>query len=418
MGLNDFLSDYGKRVYLPNGILIQSAEAAQYCTDFNATAGVAKNKSKIMYLDSSRKLFSEEMTPAEIYAYSPIGGNKKLRELWKQHIMSDNCITDDKNITTPVVTSGLTNALSLAFMLFAQKGTDVVYPCFYWENYDLIFDVQTQAEKHPYEMFSGDGYNVEAFKKTVDGIKSNKIITIFNFPNNPTGYTLTESEADEISSYLKKKASEGKKIIAVMDDAYYSLFFEKSAYKKSLFSKLYNSDPNLLAVKCDAATKEELSWGFRVGFMTYGCADNSFFEELNVKTLGTIRGNISNANTVSQNVLIHSMQSEEHDKQKQEAFDILYQRYTVVKSVIKKMHEKYPDSGLRELPFNSGYFMSFISEVNADEIRLTLLKKYSTGLVALGSNLIRIAFSVLDIDKIESFYENVFACSQELKNRK
>ena len=414
MSLNDFLSSFGKRVYLPNGILVQNAQAVEYCKDLNATAGVAKLNGSIMYLDSSMNYFSNSLIPSEIYSYSPIGGNKKLREIWLNHIINVNEISNKDNITLPIVTAGITNSLSLTFSLFAEKDTDVVLPEYYWENYNLIIDIQTQAKKHTFTMFDGNNFNISSFKNCINSIKSKKIVILFNFPNNPTGFTLQEKEAKKITDFLKEKAREGIKFTVIIDDAYFSLFYEDYVFKKSLFSMLYNLDSNILAVKCDGATKEELAWGFRIGFITYGCADTSFFDELVSKTLGAIRCNISNSNTCAQNILYHSMMNLKHNQEKEYAKTELKKRYNMVKDVINDMMGKYKDSGLTVLPFNSGYFMSFLTSVDAETLRLTLLRQYSTGLVSFGSKLIRIAYSVLDLDKIQLFFENVFSCSEKL----
>lgn len=95
-----------------------------------------------------------------------------------------------------------------------------------------------------------------------------KVILILNFPNNPTGYTPTDPEADEIKKILLKHASLGKKIITIIDDAYFGLFYENSI-QESIFTKLLNLHPNLLPIKLDGATKEQFAWGLRVGFITY-----------------------------------------------------------------------------------------------------------------------------------------------------
>ena len=45
------LSDYGKRIYFPKGIISQSAEAKQKANKFNATIGIAKDKDGPLFLD-------------------------------------------------------------------------------------------------------------------------------------------------------------------------------------------------------------------------------------------------------------------------------------------------------------------------------------------------------------------------------
>ena len=59
--------------------------------------------------------------------------------------------------------------------------------------------------------------------------------------------------------------------MAFTDDAYFGLFYEETALKESIFTRLMDRHSNLLAVKLDGATKENFVWGLRVGFVTYGC---------------------------------------------------------------------------------------------------------------------------------------------------
>lgn len=47
------LSDYGKRLYVPKGIIVQSGEAKKKAGKFNATIGIATENGVPMYISSS-----------------------------------------------------------------------------------------------------------------------------------------------------------------------------------------------------------------------------------------------------------------------------------------------------------------------------------------------------------------------------
>ena len=106
-----------------------------------------------------------------------------------------------------------------------------------------------------------------AFAAALEGGSSRKTV-LLNFPNNPTGYTVTDAEAKEICETLKASAEKGNDIVVLLDDAYFGLIYEQGIYSESLFGLLANAHENLLAVKLDGPTKEDYVWGFRVGFMT------------------------------------------------------------------------------------------------------------------------------------------------------
>ncbi|MEJ7552986.1 aminotransferase class I/II-fold pyridoxal phosphate-dependent enzyme, partial [Staphylococcus hominis] len=88
---------------------------------------------------------------------------------------------------------------------------------------------------------------------------------ILNYPNNPTGYTPNNEEVQTIVKAIESLAAKGTQVVAVIDDAYYGLFYE-DVYTQSLFTALTNiHSKNVLPVRLDGATKEFFAWGFRVG---------------------------------------------------------------------------------------------------------------------------------------------------------
>jgi hypothetical protein len=52
---------------------------------------------------------------------------------------------------------------------------------------------------------------------------------------------------------------------------------------------------------------------------------------------------------------------------------------------------------------------------NAENVRKTLIEKYSTGVIAQG-DVIRIAFSSVPIDLLEEMFNNIYYASQDNKN--
>ena len=64
------LSKLGKRIYLPKGILSQTAEANAKAHRFNATRAIALENKDMMHLAVSRELVPE-LSPESIYGYAP-----------------------------------------------------------------------------------------------------------------------------------------------------------------------------------------------------------------------------------------------------------------------------------------------------------------------------------------------------------
>ncbi len=406
------LSDYGKRMYVPKGIIVQSAEAKQKATNFNATIGIAMENGSAMYISSMKAQFAPSMSVGEIFPYAPMGGVQALRKTWKEQMYKKNPSLEGKSISLPIVVSGLTNALSIACSLFIDPSDFVILPNMYWENYDLILDEQRQANKILFPIFKNSAFNLEGLDAALAATGDNKAVVVLNFPNNPTGYTPTKKEASAIVEILKRYSDSGKKLTIITDDAYFGLFFEEDVCRESLFSQLCDCSENLLAVKCDGATKEEMVWGFRVAFITYGC--KSFTEEqydaLMQKTMGAIRGSLSSCSMPSQNIILKGMIDPDYQKDKESGIEKVGLRY----KAIKKALEKYKDrEDLRALPFNSGYFMSFFCTCDSENLRQLLLNKYGTGVIRLDEHHIRLAFSSVNLEKIEALIDTVYLAAQE-----
>ncbi|MFA6689729.1 MAG: aminotransferase class I/II-fold pyridoxal phosphate-dependent enzyme, partial [Sphaerochaetaceae bacterium] len=215
-----------------------------------------------------------------------------------------------------------------------------------------------------------------------------------------------------LAAMLIQKADDGKKLLVFTDDAYFGLFFEPDVCTHSLFSKLCNAHENILAVKGDAATKEEMVWGFRIGFITYGSKNltEDQYAALEKKTMGAIRGVVSSCDKPGQSILLRAMQDGSYHADKAKGIATIGKRYAALKQELAK---HAGDTALMPLPFNSGYFMSFVCSVDAEELRLRLLDKYQTGTISIQGKYLRLAFSSIDLENIPALIDTVYKAAHE-----
>ena len=103
-----------------------------------------------------------------------------------------------------------------------------------WGNYSLIFSVRSgRARIAQYPLFNSNrGFNLEGFVAAwqEEARKAGKLVVLLNFPNNPTGYTISPSEADAMRPCSPTWRASGKNILAILDDAYFGLFFEENVH--------------------------------------------------------------------------------------------------------------------------------------------------------------------------------------------
>ena len=413
----DVLSLRGKEAYFPkHGILAQAAQASN--CKINATVGIALEEDK-----STACLPSlAELTRLEGYTafqYAPSAGFSELRKIW-QEMMFEKNPSLDKNalISLPVVTSAITHAIYIAGQMFLEASDRIILSDYFWENYELTFCRSTGAKHDTYPTFTSDGkYNIEGFRGAVSHGGAGKKVLLLNFPNNPTGYTPTIEEANQILNILVEEAQRGSSIAVIIDDAYFGLVFEDGIFSESLFSLLANAHKNILAIKADGATKEDFAWGLRTGFLTFGVKDanRELYRALEDKTAGFIREQISSASKMSQSLLVRAYKQPSYYAEKTEKFNLLKKRYEKVKEILRD-NKKYADY-FCALPFNSGYFMCVRPKrnIDAEKLRILLVEKYSIGLIQL-QGLLRIAFSSTPLNELEEVFESIYkSCVQLAK---
>ena len=103
----------------------------------------------------------------------------------------------------------------------------------------------------------------------------------------------------------------------------------------------------------------------------------------------------------------------DYDAQKRQKYEVLRSRYVKIRQILAN-HPEYKDR-FEVMPFNSGYFMCVKPiGVEAECVRKLLIEKYSTGTIVL-SGLIRLAFSTVACDKLETLFANVAAAIGDLQ---
>jgi len=404
--LNDMFSELGRRLFFPRGIVAQSAEAEQKARRYNASVGMATLKGEPLCLPSIKKQVPG-LSSREICAYAPTSGVAELRAAWRELQLRKNPLLKDVQTSVPLVTAGITHGVSLAADLFADAGDAVLLPDMFWGNYRLIFETRRKARIITYPMFKGPGLDLEAFARALEAEKAAKLLLVFNFPHNPTGYSPSETEAHALAALISGAAQKGRRVVVIIDDAYFGLYYEENTFAQSLFGLFAGLHKNILAVKLDGATKEDVSWGLRLGFITYAAASLSteHYGMLENKTMGAVRSSVSSCSRLSQTLLLKSLKQQEYTGEKNRLFSFLKERYTAVKQIVGGRSTER----LAPLPFNSGYFLTFVCRgFEAERLRGYLLHKRGIGTAAVSHNLLRVAYSGVDTSGLEEFFTELY----------
>jgi aspartate/methionine/tyrosine aminotransferase len=414
VNLEKFLSRFGNRIEFPHSrILAQSSQAKGAA--INATIGVALNDDgSPMMLGSYAKLVQPQDT-----LYSPSQGQPKLRELWANHLLASHPNLRLENITKPIVVGGLTHGLDVVGRMFLNHNERILLPSDYWENYDLSF---LHAERLHYNAHTKLGFDSLGIAKRFAQeqlplyVDTNKLSVLLNFPNNPTGYTLTESEYAQLETSLCEEAN-NRQILAICDDAYFGLVYDETGISDSIFSRLSQAHDNILAVKVDGLSKEHFYWGGRVAFVTFGSKsmtpqDAKILED---KTAAFVRGSVSNVNTAAQFNAISVLSNYDSYVQERDTISqTLRSRYLATKNAIAS-NPQYEEQ-FSAMPFNSGYFMcvKLREGLDATDVRTKLLEQERIGTISVGKNMIRVAYSSVAQENIPRIFEGLFAVTKAM----
>ena len=412
------LSDFGRRLYFPRGVVAQTAEAASGAHRFNATVGMATDGSQPMYLDSIRTLIPD-LSAEEIFSYAPTGGIPELRRRWCEEVAAKNPSLRSP-ASLPMVTSGLTHGITVAADLFIDRGDLVIVPDLFWGNYRLIVEERREARLDTVPFYDEHGgLGVAALASALRAIPAGgKAVLLLNFPNNPTGYTPTGSEMADLAGVLREAAAGGVNLVVICDDAYFGLFFEAESCRESLFAYLADADERLLAVKVDGATKENYVWGFRIGFLTFagrGLTEDHF-AALEQKVMGAVRSSVSSSNMLAQSLLLRAMRAGTYHAEQEANLAAIAERYRLVRNILAA---RAGNGGpLQPLPFNSGYFLTLrVAGGKAELLRQELLRRRGVGTISVGDDYLRVAFSTVASGDLEALFEEIYTVAGELAGR-
>ena len=435
------LSELGKRIFLPDGIFYWSGRAKKEA-EIIGTIGSAFGYERDFidggsdewlpcYLETIKKY--SNLNVKSIVPYASIGGLADIRETWKKWIVKKSNYTDkkkiellEKSITKPIVTQGITNGIFLCCSFLLSPGEIIISPNKRWGNYDNIITKFIGADIKSFEFFKDQKINIQGLKEAIEEVakKQEKIVVILNFPNNPTGYVPTKTEASDLVGMIKEvQRSLNKPIVVLVDDAYEPYIYNDDVVEKSIFYDLIELEEDVIPIKLDGISKELLAYGGRIGFVTIGLKPKwigsesdlaTLKSEVNNKLEGINRSTISNANHFYQAVTLKMFEEVGMDKiiEDREKIRLLLQsRYEKINEELEKV--KNPDISIDP---NAGGFFLFLnlnpSKIKASEFADHLLKKYKVGVIPIEKpnnniNGIRIAYCSIDLEKIPEIVSRI-----------
>ena len=335
----------------------------------NATIGVLLDEEgKFVVLSSVNEVF-KTLEAGEFAEYAPIGGIPG----YKAAVLKDTFGSyEPKRHTVAVATPGGTGAIHSTIANYSEPGDKVLLTDWYWGPYGTIAG-EIGRSLHTFKLVNEAGtFNAEDFEKQVMALLEvqDRLVIILNTPaHNPTGYSLTVEEWEEVASVLDRVPEE-KKVTLLVDVAYLDFAGEAEEYRAFL-PVLDSMGENILPVIAYSFSKSFTLYGMRCGAMICMADTEEVADEFRKVCEYSARAAWSNCTRAPQVMLSKIYEDPAllaRIQEERAGFrDMLLRRGKAFEAAAK-------EAGLEIVPFDAGFFASVPCE-NPDAVGAELEKE-------------------------------------------
>lgn len=195
------------------------------------------------------------------YAAS-IQGNPAFREAVSKWLFGNLDVELNYEI---LATPGGAGAISSTMKNILNPGETVIKPSQGWGPYKTMA-AEFGLTLTDYNMFKDGKFDVEDFKLTLQRVMNTqgKVLVIINDPcHNPTGYTMSGQEWDEVIEFTNELSSQGP--VVILNDIAYVDFNTKGHEWKKHFAKYKKLNNNAMAIIAFSTSKTLTAYGARAG---------------------------------------------------------------------------------------------------------------------------------------------------------
>lgn len=381
-------------IFAANALAVADAAANGAENVTNGTIGaIMDDDSKLVCLPTVEAVF-RNLPINEVIAYAPIAGTPDYLEKVQ---VATFCKSRPNGFTSAVATTGGTGGIHHAIWNYTEAGDTVITADWYWGAYKVLcLDMGRKLDT--YKMLTDEGtFNLPALEAKVNALldRQNSVMVIINTPaHNPTGYSLTKEDMDQVVAMLKNATEKtGKQAILFLDAAYIDYAGEKNAVRK-VFEALNDLPERILAIVQYSMSKGFTMYGQRLGAMICVSSSEEAAREFFEINQYTSRATWSNTNRAAMRTLVQ-IYSDEALLTAVEAERDHY--YKMIKARADVFVEEAKACGLPMIPYIAGFFLSVPCD-NSQAV-CDILHKDHIYLVPLAAG-VRVALCSIPLQKI------------------
>ncbi|CEO10074.1 pyridoxal phosphate-dependent transferase [[Clostridium] sordellii] len=324
----------------------------------NATIGVlVDDNGKLVAFNSVYDEY-KNLENTLIAPYAQIAGQKNYIESVKKACFKNHM---PEGYIKVVASPGGTGSIKMAIFNYTNEKESILTPDWYWGPYKVISE-EINRKIVNYDFFDENGnFNFKSFKNQFINLseKQERIFTIFNTPaHNPTGYTISNKEWDDILNLCKETSNE-KKIILFIDIAYIDFSGSEGNDTREFFEKFSNLPENIIVIVGYSMSKGYTAYGMRSGACICISSNKEIADEFYYSCSHSARANWSNCNRGAMELLSTIV---DNDK-KLKAYELERDSYKdLLKERAKAFVEEANNINLNILPYRDGFFISIPCE--------------------------------------------------------
>ncbi|MCB9915289.1 MAG: aminotransferase class I/II-fold pyridoxal phosphate-dependent enzyme [Planctomycetes bacterium] len=319
-----------------------SARAAAGESILNATLGALMDDTGQLCVMPS---VAEAITRVPIQraaAYAPILGPPAYLKAVIADVFGDGPLAAQ---ATAAATAGGTGAILHAITTFLDAGQALLTSDYFWAPYRIIAS-HTRRAVETFRMFDAEGrFDLRAFEEALLGqiARQGRVLAVLNVPcHNPTGYTLDESEWNELERVLARHA--GRAPIAVLFDIAYAKFGheETGAWVRHLAALA----EHVQVLVAWSASKAFAQYGARVGALIALQRDDEERTRIRNALSFACRGTWSNCNHLGMLAVTDLLTVPEHraasERERAALVELLAQRVEAFNAEAARYDLHYP----------------------------------------------------------------------------
>ena len=335
----------------------------------NATIGaLLDDDGELIVLSSVNDVF-KKLSPKEFAEYAPISGTPEFKKAVKQDALRGY---EPKGFVEASATPGGTGAIRNTIANYTDRGDSVLVADWYWSPYGTI--AAEQGRKVGTFTFLNDErkFNAEDFRAKAESLlsKQQRLVIILNTPaHNPTGYSLTTEDWNNVKAVLESLPAD-KKITLLVDTAYIDFAGDEEEYR-SFLPILEEMPENVLTLISHSLSKAYTLYGMRCGALICLAKTEEIAEEFKRVCEFSSRASWSNCARAPQAIL-SKIYSDPELKAK-----VFEERQGYREMLLRRgraFEKAAAECGLEMVPFDAGFFAS-IPCSNPDEVAARLEKE-------------------------------------------